>query len=47
LLAEIRAGLRAHVAASPLIDEAGFARNLENLYRDIWRKWCDGETKLP
>ena len=40
LLAEIRAGLRAHVAASPLIDEVGFTRNLENLYREIWRKWC-------
>jgi predicted O-linked N-acetylglucosamine transferase (SPINDLY family) len=40
LLAEIRAGLRAHVAASPLIDEVGFTRNLENLYREIWAKWC-------
>ena len=40
LLAEIRAGLRAHVAASPLIDEVGFTRNLENLYRDAWGKWC-------
>ena len=40
LLAEIRAGLRAHVAASPLIDEVGFTRNLENLYREVWGKWC-------
>jgi len=40
LLAEIRAGLRAHVAASPLIDEAGFTRNLESLYREVWGKWC-------
>jgi predicted O-linked N-acetylglucosamine transferase (SPINDLY family) len=40
LLAEIHAGLRAHVAASPLIDEVGFTRNLENLYREVWRKWC-------
>jgi len=39
-LAEIRAGLRAKVAASPLVDEAGFTRNLENLYREIWGKWC-------
>ena len=40
LLAEIRAGLRAKVAASPLVDEAGFTRNLEKLYREIWSKWC-------
>jgi len=40
LLAEIRGGLRAHLAASPLTDEAGFTRNLENLYREIWGKWC-------
>jgi predicted O-linked N-acetylglucosamine transferase (SPINDLY family) len=40
LLAEIRAELRAHVATSPLIDEAGFSRNLERLYREIWVKWC-------
>jgi len=41
LLAEIRAGLRAHVVASPLIDEVGFTRNLEALYREVWGKWCD------
>jgi protein O-GlcNAc transferase len=40
LLAEIRRGLRAKLAASALMDEAGFARNLERLYRDIWTKWC-------
>ena len=40
LLAEIRTGLRAHVATSPLIDEIGFTRNLESLYRDVWGKWC-------
>jgi predicted O-linked N-acetylglucosamine transferase (SPINDLY family) len=40
LLADIRAGLRDLVAASPLIDEVGFTRNLENLYRDAWTKWC-------
>lgn len=40
LLAEIRAGLREHLVTSPLIDEVGFTRNLENLYREIWGKWC-------
>ena len=40
LAEEIRAGLRAHVAASPLIYEAGFTRNLEALYREAWGRWC-------
>jgi predicted O-linked N-acetylglucosamine transferase (SPINDLY family) len=40
LLVEIRAGLREHLRASPLVDEAGFTRNLEALYRDVWGKWC-------
>ena len=40
LLAEIRAGLREHLKATPLTDEASFTRNLENLYRVIWEKWC-------
>ncbi|MDD5299063.1 MAG: tetratricopeptide repeat protein [Gallionella sp.] len=40
LLADIRAGLRDHLRASPLVDEAGFTSNLENLYRDIWGQWC-------
>ena len=39
-LAEIRAGLRNRVRTSPLIDEVRFTRNLENIYRDIWSKWC-------
>jgi len=43
LLAEIRNGLRAHIAASPLTDEAGFTRNLETLYREIWVTWCNSK----
>jgi len=39
-LAEIRAGLREHLKTSPLIDEAGFTRHLETLYREVWKKWC-------
>jgi predicted O-linked N-acetylglucosamine transferase (SPINDLY family) len=26
--------------ASPLMDEAGFARDMEALYRQMWRTWC-------
>jgi protein O-GlcNAc transferase len=40
LLAGIRAGLREHLAASPLIDNTGFARNVEKIYREIWAEWC-------
>jgi predicted O-linked N-acetylglucosamine transferase (SPINDLY family) len=39
-LAEIRAGLRAQMAASPLTDGARFARNVEQAYREMWRAWC-------
>lgn len=39
-LAELRAGLRARLRYSPLVDEAGFTGDLENIYRQIWREWC-------
>lgn len=42
VLSEVRAGLRDRMAASPLRDEVGFTRNIESLYRQAWRAWCDG-----
>jgi predicted O-linked N-acetylglucosamine transferase (SPINDLY family) len=39
-LAQLRAGLRQRMAASPLLDAQAFTRELEVLYRDAWRKWC-------
>jgi predicted O-linked N-acetylglucosamine transferase (SPINDLY family) len=40
LLSNLRATLRARLQASPLMDEAGFTRDLENLYRQMWRTYC-------
>ncbi|MBV8634428.1 MAG: tetratricopeptide repeat protein [Burkholderiaceae bacterium] len=40
LLANIRAGLREHLANTPLLDQDGFARSLEALYREAWGNWC-------
>lgn len=41
-LAELRRTLRARLRASPLMDEARFARDMEALYRRMWRGWCEG-----
>ena len=46
-LARIRAGLRTRLAASPLMDETGFTRDLERIYRDVWTKWCVSMNKVP
>ena len=43
-LARLRAGLRPRLAASPLMDEAGFTRDLERLYREAWRSWCAAQA---
>jgi predicted O-linked N-acetylglucosamine transferase (SPINDLY family) len=41
-LARLRAGLRAEMEGSPLMDEAGFARKLEAAYREMFALWCSG-----
>jgi predicted O-linked N-acetylglucosamine transferase (SPINDLY family) len=39
-LADVRAGLRQRLLASPICDAPRFARNLEEAFRGMWRKWC-------
>lgn len=40
-LAKIREGLRGEIRNSPLMDNTGFTREMENHYRTIWQRWCD------
>ena len=43
-LAELRAGMRVRLRASPLCDAPRFAGAMEAAYRDIWRRWCAAQT---
>ncbi len=38
-LSELRAGLRSRMAASQLMDAAGFTEGIETAYRQMWRAW--------
>jgi predicted O-linked N-acetylglucosamine transferase (SPINDLY family) len=39
-LAEIRAGMRERLKGTPLLDQQGFTRNLEGIYREVWRRYA-------
>lgn len=41
MLSRPRGSLRERMAASPMMDEAGFARDVEHAYRQMWLAWCD------
>lgn len=41
-LSELRCSLRERLRDSPMMDEVGFARDMEAVYRDLWRRWCKG-----
>jgi predicted O-linked N-acetylglucosamine transferase (SPINDLY family) len=40
-LAELRANLRTRMAASPLMNTPRFVKNLEGVFRSLWRNWCN------
>lgn len=42
-LAVLRKSLRERVMASPLLNGVRFTRNLEALYRRMWRTWCESQ----
>jgi predicted O-linked N-acetylglucosamine transferase (SPINDLY family) len=40
----LRASLRPRLAASPLMDAAGFVADLEAAYRQMWLNWCESQN---
>jgi predicted O-linked N-acetylglucosamine transferase (SPINDLY family) len=42
VLGTLRQNLRKRMQQSPLMDEDGFARDVESAYRGMWRAWCTG-----
>jgi hypothetical protein len=39
-LIQLRVALRDRLRASAILDQAGFTRHLESLYRQAWQGWC-------
>jgi predicted O-linked N-acetylglucosamine transferase (SPINDLY family) len=39
-LEDLRRTMRRRMLQSPLMDASRFARNVESVYRQIWRRWC-------
>jgi predicted O-linked N-acetylglucosamine transferase (SPINDLY family) len=41
----LRGTLRRRMSESPLMDAPRFARHVEQAYRRIWRRWCEGRRE--
>ena len=39
----LRSGMRERLRGSPLMDEAGFNRDLERALREMWKSWVEGD----
>jgi predicted O-linked N-acetylglucosamine transferase (SPINDLY family) len=46
-LADIRATMRTRMRASPLMDEAGFARHYGTALQTMWKNWCQDRIPQP
>lgn len=46
-LQELRGSLRRRMSNSPLMDAPRFARHVEEIYRQIWRRWCERRPRDP
>jgi predicted O-linked N-acetylglucosamine transferase (SPINDLY family) len=44
-LGELRATLRQRMQQSPLMDGQRFARHMEQAYRQMWQRWCQGRRR--
>jgi predicted O-linked N-acetylglucosamine transferase (SPINDLY family) len=44
-LGELRSTLRTRMLSSALMDAPRFARNMEQAFREMWRRWCSGFEK--
>jgi len=44
---DLRAGMRARMLASELMDGASFARGVESAYRTMWERFCAGQAPSP
>jgi protein O-GlcNAc transferase len=45
-LAKLRQEMRPRMKESPMMQEESFTRDLEDQYRKIWRKWCEGGNAI-
>jgi protein O-GlcNAc transferase len=41
-LQELRSTLRQRMVQSPLMDANRFTRHVEQAYREMWHRWCEG-----